>query len=139
MIVFDTIVHKRTEYVPYVKSVNVTEHKAPTDESLKLLKEMEEAVINKIIASANITDNNIKFSCVLIENPLNMGYRLVCSFPVNGTEYKIDRNLSHVAFKSKSEIVNLVYNTILEEMSKIMSKIVTVGLLEEKIFTCTII
>lgn len=41
---------RRTEYVPYAKTVAVHEHRAPTDESVKMLAEMEQAAAERVIA-----------------------------------------------------------------------------------------
>lgn len=54
---FDTfIAPRRTEYV--TRNVNVTEHRAPTDESVRLLKEMEQAADAKRIASMQMEGNS---------------------------------------------------------------------------------
>lgn len=55
-----THIHKgRTEYVPYEKTVSITEKKAPTDESIRILNEMEEKATQNIIAKIKIESNNI--------------------------------------------------------------------------------
>ena len=53
-VVFVPVERTRTEYV--TRNVNVTEHRAPTDESVKLLREMEakaEAEVIKAVAVGN--------------------------------------------------------------------------------------
>ena len=41
---------------PQDTTVNVTEKRAPTDESVRLLKEMEEAARNKVIETIVVAD-----------------------------------------------------------------------------------
>lgn len=43
--------------------VNITEKKAPTDDSIRLLSEFEAAANNKILESVRVADNN--FECVI--------------------------------------------------------------------------
>lgn len=134
---FDNIVHKRTEYVPYAKVVNVTERKAPTDDSIKMLKEMEEAVISKVVASVKVDDNKVNFNCTLFSTPINLGYHLVCQVSINGEMHKIDRKISHIFLKDQKEIVEFIYKIVLEEVAKILSRIITVGLIEDHLYTKT--
>lgn len=41
---------EKREYVPYEKTVTITEHRAPTDESVKILAELEKAAAERVIA-----------------------------------------------------------------------------------------
>lgn len=45
---------------PSHHSVSVTEKRAPTDESVRLLKEMESAVREKVVESVRVERNGIK-------------------------------------------------------------------------------
>jgi hypothetical protein len=134
---FDTYNNKRTEYVPYAKSVKVTEHKAPTDESMRLLKEMEEEAISSVVASVKVDDNKVNFNCTLFSTPINLGYHIVCQVSINGEMHKIDRKVSHVFYKNKREIVDYIHKIVLEEVSKILSTKITIGLIEDHLFTKT--
>jgi hypothetical protein len=89
---FDTI-RQVTEHV--TKNVNITEHRAPTDESVRLLKELEEKAQQKIIDSIRVADTN--FECVVhcLDDFKNSQYILFAKFSMNGhameTNVKIDR------------------------------------------------
>lgn len=51
----------RTEYV--TREVNVHEHRAPTDESVALLREMESAAKDEVIKAVRVADT--RFECVV--------------------------------------------------------------------------
>jgi hypothetical protein len=57
VIIHDT----RTEYV--TRNINVHEHRAPTDQSVALLKEMEKAAAEKIVETIRVGDT--RFECVV--------------------------------------------------------------------------
>jgi hypothetical protein len=52
---------ERTQYVD--RNVTVHEHRAPTDQSVALLKEMEEKAERKILNTIHVTDSS--FECVV--------------------------------------------------------------------------
>ena len=73
-----TIVNNPTKLIPYDKKVTINEHKAPTDESIKLLKEMEEKAFQKITEAYYIestTINGILFCIESSEYDLFKQYR----------------------------------------------------------------
>lgn len=79
---------ERTEYV--TKTVNVHEHRAPTDESVKLLKEFEEKAQAKVIEAVHV--GNTEFECV-IHGELDMmsdQFILLAVFKLNGKQMKAE-------------------------------------------------
>lgn len=59
----NNIIEEKVIPYPYCQEVNVTinEHRAPTDESVKLLNELQEAAMKNLICSIQIDDdNNVK-------------------------------------------------------------------------------
>ena len=80
-----------TEYVPYEKIVTITEKKAPTDESLRLLLEMQEKVRKSIINTERINNNVI--DGILFTFAPQMGsldQTLFFRFKINGIEHVIE-------------------------------------------------
>ncbi len=57
---FDQYVLGRSQHHSHNHRVEVTEHRAPTDESLKLLREMEQKVEKDRIASMVLDSNGVK-------------------------------------------------------------------------------
>lgn len=82
---FDTYIapRPRTEYV--TKTVNVTEQRAPTDESVKLLREMEAAADAKRIAALKLEGNAFKGHIEVWTEPAQ-GYMIFAGavFDING-------------------------------------------------------
>lgn len=72
----------RTEYV--TKEINVTEKRAPTDESVELLSEMEEAARSKLFDAFVIEDNTVNMSAVVFEDPQLSGLVVMYKLKING-------------------------------------------------------
>jgi len=102
---FDKIINHQKEYIPYTKNVEIKEHKAPTDESIALLKEMEEKVLKKITKSF-ATDNNIfSVSASLVESELQLKSQILVKLQLNGKDYVFIHDLN--GLKKIEENVNL--------------------------------
>lgn len=92
-----TIQQGRTEYVPFEKTVNITEKRAPTDESVRLLNEFQEKARENIIKTVTIDSNIAKCVCIYY-NDYTVDYRFnfQLKFILNGKEHiisgSIDRN-----------------------------------------------
>lgn len=94
-----------TEYVPYEKSVNVTvnEHRAPTDESIKLVKEAHQRVLDHIVGAYTLKDCPIDM-CAVVVSPFFDYYSgtstMLIKFRLSGVmhtvkvDLKLDRWLS---------------------------------------------
>ena len=110
----------RTEYVPYEKkvSVNVTENRAPTDESVKILKQLEDEARNKILRSVACNEN--AFSGVRIDycrDPMNMSHRYYLRFVLNGHEHIVVTDCPHNDYDSvQKSLVELVSKQVAERI-----------------------
>lgn len=72
----------RTEYV--TKEINVTEKRAPTDESVALLSEMEEAARSKLFDAFVIEDNTVNMSAVVFRDMEFNGLIVRYKLKING-------------------------------------------------------
>ncbi len=80
---FDTfIAPRRTEYV--TRRVDVTENRAPTDDSVKLLREMEQAADAKRIASMQMSGNLFNGVVEIYETPHDDMIHARSVFDING-------------------------------------------------------
>lgn len=89
----------KREYIPYEKSVKITEHKAPTDESLKLLREMKEEVKSEIIHSIVLKDNILNAVGIFFQNGFVFGgnslsVRCMIKYVLNGKEMRFEKEFS---------------------------------------------
>jgi hypothetical protein len=67
-------------------TAKVTEKKAPTDESARLLKDLEREALNNIVSRMRLEDN-VFGEVVVLQQPLNMDV-MIC-FKLNGKQYKV--------------------------------------------------
>lgn len=79
-------------------NIDVHEHRAPTDESVKLLNEMEEKARENIIASISVTDNTINgVALAYVDEVFTAGrpyIRIYLKFSVNGREYSFEETVN---------------------------------------------
>ncbi len=114
--------------VPYEKTVH--EHRAPTDDSVKLLNEFKEKAIENIFYSFLIKDNIIEADAFMIwENPIDYTMTFHCKFKINGEEFYIRESVDMFKFKSdlmkyfksgdfKEEVLQKIYTTISEHITR---------------------
>lgn len=70
-------------------SVKVDEHRAPTDESVKLLQDLEKKAQERILGGINL-DNHLKVVGLEVETNIMFGRRdLLMAFNLNGEKYRI--------------------------------------------------
>jgi hypothetical protein len=77
---------KRTvkEYIPYEKSVTVTEKRAPADESVKLLKELELAAEAKLLERIPLKSNLFEGEIHIARDFANDGFIIKAIARING-------------------------------------------------------
>jgi len=82
----------RTEYV--TKTVNVTEKRAPTDESVRLLKEMEEAARSKIEDTFVLTNNGFECRIYTVLECNSYDYIITAVYLLNGKKMRSEARIS---------------------------------------------
>jgi hypothetical protein len=120
---FDTVVVDQRPRVERVTtSVNVTEHRAPTDESVKLLREMEAAVEARRIESFQLVSND--FTC-RVDAFRDIGYEkltMIAVFDLNGKRYTAEASVHKYDYKTSDDcrgaLITKVKDAILEELSR---------------------
>jgi len=68
---------EKTHTVPYAKNVKVTEHRAPTDESIRILNEMEEKARKNIIGRIRLTDNLVQGEAIFYQDCAGSTYEII--------------------------------------------------------------
>lgn len=116
-----------TKYIPYEKSVSshtssnstVHEHRAPTDASAQLLRELQAEARNSVIATLECRDN--KFSCraVVEDDMMTFSELLRVQFTLNGEKHdatlKIDSrgdDAPTLAVKIRDELAKEIANKL---------------------------
>lgn len=108
------------EYVPYIKNVEITEKRAPTDESIHLYKEMEEKAEQKVISKETFNDNVLNGVVVYIENSYAFSYDNVKAhirFSINSKDYHIKIGVPRSTI-NRQDAAKLLYTTILDELAR---------------------
>lgn len=121
---------RQREYIPYEKSVSVNEHKAATDESIKLLNEFQEKAKENLCYSVRINQTFIDAVAFWFrEDHLDGGFEVYYKFGLNDTEFKVKTFVSddewHEAIMkhplgepAMNISVKLVYEGIAAEIAK---------------------
>jgi hypothetical protein len=101
---FDTYRIKRG---PEFVSVDITEKRAPTDESVRLLREMEEAVEKRMLAAVRVNDT--AFQCVVrMRDDHMMGDKvLMAIFSVNGKKMTATYTIPYIGGDFETAVTGL--------------------------------
>lgn len=104
------IIQGGKEAVPYAKTVTIHEHRAPTDDSLRLCQEMEEKVLQRILCRLQANDNALNFRAIVLLPRIGINHEAVYSFILNGKEIngKIVVRMSDAMTLSKTEIARQI-------------------------------
>ena len=85
---FDTI-HVNRRFDAATFTATVTEKRAPTDDSVRLLKEMEKAARDKIIASIELDSNLVKGRVFVMKECLSGKNKFAVIMNINGKRIEI--------------------------------------------------
>jgi len=108
------------EYIPYVKRVEVTEHRAPTDDSIRLYKEMEEKAVNNIIGKEIFKDNELNGVVLYVEYgaPINDIVAHI-KFSLNGKQYHEKVEVERCSMLDRNNARRLLFLSIIEKLTQI--------------------
>lgn len=87
----------------HTSDIRITENRAPTDDSVRILKEMESAAENKILQSVKIGNSNIEIVVHSIYDVFSDAKQLCSITKVNGTVLKT--TTSHNFNESKTDFM----------------------------------
>lgn len=114
------------EYTHHTSEVSVTEKKAPTDESLRLLKEMREKARESITFDKDLEDNGFKFRATIYER-FEEG-TMVCQikFKLNGRIEEFEVEQSRYESQRQNEHPERLFATkILDAVRERVSKTIS--------------
>jgi cell fate (sporulation/competence/biofilm development) regulator YmcA (YheA/YmcA/DUF963 family) len=101
---------------------SITENRAPTDESMRLLQEMEEKVISKILGSFKLKSTTVSGQIVFFAtiDSLNTKYRI--RYKLNDKEFQFDGFIDdyRMVLKDHKEIIQLFVKSISEEIATML-------------------
>lgn len=128
---------ERVVYEPYEKEVHI--HKAPTDESIRLYKEMEQKARDAVIKVDHIDAAGVHVVAFYtsVNNPSFIReVSLTIIFKINNTDYKItilpNQFRTSILDVSADSIDHQVAQVIYNEVLKALAEHITVGVLKLK-------
>ena len=118
---FDKYYKHSTEYVPYTKSV--VEHKAPTDESIKLYGELVEKAQRSLLDSFELKSSSVDIAVQVSHNMLTREKQIWFKCVLNGQTIQDIIKLPY-SLATREEMAGLIIDNISVKLSKaLMSKL----------------
>lgn len=117
---FNTAHHHRHEVAPsYPQTVTKHEHRAPTDQSVELLREMERAAETKLLASLQCVDVECSFRAMLFDVPENpFERRLRIQMSLGGKKHDFTVEIPEALTRDKTSLVAEVQQAIANRIAK---------------------
>lgn len=117
---FDTHHHGQRS-IHSTSHTKITEKRAPTDESIKLLSEMERAAEKKLISITRLDNNTFKATWHLFDDFMADSLRAKVRFELNGQRHELEVPIErHLRFKP-DDIAKTIYESILSELAKVLT------------------
>jgi len=128
------ITNNHTTNAPaYPQTINKTihEHRAPTDDSVKLLREMEDASKESIVGMCKIEDNTLNGVIVIFERMPGFMNRLAyIRFTFNGKEHVIKEQLDDSFEFNKDAAVKMLFNAVHQRIDEALRPDIVKALLK---------
>ena len=125
---FDTYLSPQRTQTQYVTK-EVHEHRAPTDESVRLLREMEQKAKDQVIKSIQLEPNHLNANVYLYADPMSFNHMFRVVFDINGHSYVSEIAIpedapdSVVVQKLHQGISDVIAQKILEDVAVTVSKL----------------
>lgn len=103
------------------QTTTVTEKRAPTDESVRLLKEMEQAAEDKLLSITRLKENRLDATWHLFENPAQDNMEAICRFMLNGQEHRIKIPIERSMRYQPDEIGTKIHEAITREIAAVLA------------------
>lgn len=114
------VIPPSTQRVYSKSETNITEKRAPTDESVKLLRKMEKAARKEVEKSIRVTDNTFDCNIVLAAEPWNDEYHIVTTYKLNGKVRKVSTRVR--ASQDKNELLQDIGKSVMNDVAKDISE-----------------
>jgi hypothetical protein len=112
--------HDNSTNIRYPDTVNVHEHKAPTDESIRLMEDAHDKAIKNIIAKVKVENNLVNGECYCVEQPWNINdIKLYFKFMINGQLFTLEKEISRNELWGNEKDINNI-SKIVEDKAKVV-------------------
>lgn len=104
--------HDNSTHIRFPDTIKVEENKAPTDESIRLLNEMQQKAIDNLIAKVDVIDNIVQGTIYAINKMATaMAFNtilIICKFKINSHEFVIEKSIDESEFyKNGKELTQI--------------------------------
>lgn len=100
-------------------SVTRKEFRAPTDESVKLLREMESKAHSEVMRTIRVNDNIL--NGVIVEkypNYFNQSIDYLFVFELNGKRFEITETVNNLRKMEEAELARMLYETVAKTITE---------------------
>lgn len=130
---FNTYINKSSNYVPVPYTKNVIIGRAPTDESVKLLSEFEQAALNKLMGVIEVNNNNFNFTCHVFSEPASFGCNLYVRYKLNEKLHEFNVPIrSRMECFSEKEILIKLHEELVKSISTQLSTEIVIDFIKNK-------
>lgn len=95
---------------------NVTEKRAPTDESVRLLREMEKEALNKIVKNIDLSNNQFSARLLVFEDLLNLNNKGKVLFSLNGKKHELNAAFGFLG--SEEDMIKMCYDELAKYIAR---------------------
>lgn len=118
---FDSYHRVVTNNVP--RHISIKEERAPTDESIRLLKEMETEAHSKLIDTIDLESNVLNGKILLFNDHLNHSIKVVALLEINNKKYEFECKVPGYVVRidnSKEHIYRQIYELIGAKITRML-------------------
>lgn len=105
------------ETVPSTINVDVTEKRAPTDESVKLLREMEQRAQEQVLKAISVNNTGVEGVLHMMRNPLSCTYTFRFLYQINGKKMTTDYEVNEFEL-SKYKWIDCLINAVAVDIAR---------------------
>ena len=114
----------RTQSVCVNHKSETTEHRAPTDESVRLLKEMEQAARDKLVDVMKIESNKFHAKAYIFRMPASRTLKIRIVFSLNDEKHDFEFDIDESKAQSRESLVKAISSAIALELEEFLTAIV---------------
>jgi len=115
---FDTHIHRKGDSF---HKTEITENRAPTDESVRLLKEMEKAALDRLLSITRLQNNTLEATWHVFQDPARDEMEALCRFLLNGREHRIKVTLDRSMRYNPKEAAKKIHEAVTREIAAILT------------------
>lgn len=118
--------------VPQYYKVEVNENRAPTDDSIRLLNEMQEKVIRNVLSTIKVDDNDLNFVALYMrDNTIMCGIDIFVKFSLNGKEYIVENYFEQNYFNDDLKLYQSHFDIFIKNLYQKVTHIITENLIRK--------